>query len=420
MSISSSSSSSWPEWSGATLLDCCMQLAPAAIQNRQQHQHSSETAPEEAVADRHDSSDPPGEAAAEAGASAVTDSDGAQPAVTVDRLPVLLAGAPTDGRQAAALLQPAQHVVSKLAAKAGSLKRSVSLPSGLATLPAAAAGISLPEDLVPPGKPNPDSSLAQSNGELGSLGQAQGQNAKGSLGTVDSISSLGVCKGSLQLAHSLPLVHAAVPVAAAVPTAASASASAAAAAAAAADSVLHHSLRHSAASNLSRSAFKPYNGNSLNLSAQGTTTAGNNSSQNRLSHVSGSAASKHDHMGANNQGSSCKALIADDKENLLPAETRDNRPTPHASKGPASMIDTGSIKISSAVYTSAVGSAKQSVGGLSSADGHDSAGEAYQGSYNGMREASVGAQHTQLGHSGAESAGNISASKRAKFTHGVD
>ena len=399
-----------------------MQLAPAALQNRQQRQHSSETAPEEAVADRHDSFDPPDEAAAEADASVVKASDGAQPPVTVDPLPVLLAGAPTDGRQAAAVLHPPQHVVSKLPTKSGLLKRSASLPSGLANLPTMAAGVSIPEDLVPPGKPNPDSSLAQSNGELGSLGKAQGQNAKGSMGAVDPISSLGVSKGRLQPANSLPLVHAAVLAAPSLPTAASASASASAAAAAAADSVLHHSLRNSAASNLSRSAFKPYNGNSLSLTSGAAAMTGNINLQDRLSHFSRSAESKYDHTGVNNQGSNRKAPIADDKENLFPAETPDNRPTPHASKGPASIIDTGSIKLSGAVYTSAVGSARQSVGGLSSADGHDLAGEACKESYNGMHEASVGANHAQIGHSGAESAepGNISASKRAKFTHGVD
>ena len=393
-----------------------MQLAPTALQNRQQHQHSSETAPEEPLANTHDSSDPPGEAAAEADTSGVTDSHGTQPAVTVDPLPVMLAGAPRNSRQAAGLLHAPEHVVSKLPVISASLKRSASLPSGVSTLPAAAAGILISEDPAPSGKPNPDSSLAHSNAKLGSLGKAQGHSVKGSLGAVDPISSLRMSKDGLQPAYSLPLVHASVLVMPSLPNAASASA----AAAAAADSALHQSLRNSAASNLSRSAFKPYNGNSLSLSSQGAAMAGNTNSRNRLGDVSGSTAGKYDHMGVNNQGSNCKAPIADDKENFLPAETRDNKPTPHVSHGPASMTEMGSIKVSGAVYTSASGSAGQSFEGLSSADGHGSAGEAREGRHSGMHEASVGAP--ELSHSGAEGAepGSISASKRAKLTHDAD
>ena len=394
-----------------------MQLAPAALQNRQQCQHSSETEPEEAVADRHDISNPSDEAAAEAGTSAVTEPCEVQPEVTVDRLPMMLTESPRNGRLAAALLHPPERVISKLPVKSASLKRSASLPSGLATLPAVAAGISIPEDSVPSGKPNPDSSLAHSNGELGSFGKAQGNSAKGSLGAADPISNLRANRG-LQPAYSLPAVHAAVLVAPSLPRAASPSA----AAAAAADNVLHNPFRNGATSNLSRSAFKPYNGNSLGLSSQGAAIAGNTNSQNRLAHISGSAAGKYDLMGVNNQGSNCKAPMADDKENLLPAETHDSRPTPHVSKGLASMIDTGSIKVSDAVYKSAVGSTRQSVGGPSSVDGDGPAGEACEGSHSGKHEISVGAHQPHLDHSGAESAvpGDSSASKRAKLTHGVD
>ena len=362
---------------------------------------------------RHDSSDPPGETAAEADTSAVTDPHEVQPAVTVDSVPLMLAESPRNDRETAALLHPPEHVISKLPVKSASLKRSASLPSGLATLPAVAAvaaGISIPEDSVAPGRPSPDSSLAHSHGELGSFGKVQGHITKGHVGRADPISSLGVSKGELHPAFSLPLVHAAVLVAPSLPSAASP-----AAATAAADSVLHNPLRNGATSNVSRSAFKPYNGNSLSLSCQGAAMVGNTNSQNRLAHISGNPAGRYDHMGVNSQGSNCKGPIADDKENFLPAETHINRPTQYVSKGPASMTDTGTIKVSSAVSNSAVG-------GLSSADGHGPAGGACEGNHRGKHETSVGVYHTHLGHCGAESAepGENSASKRAKLTHDVD
>ena len=395
-----------------------MQLATVALQNRQQCRHSSETAPEEGVADRHDSTDPPGEAAAEADPNGVAEYHETQPAVSGDPLPEMLAGAPGNGGQAAALLHAPKLEVSKLPVKLASLKRSASLPLGVAALPAAAAGLSIPEDPVPPGKSILDSSLAHSNNKQSSLDEAEGHNAKGCLAAVDPIHSMRVSKGGLQSAYSLPLVHAAVLVVPSLPTAASASASATAAA----DSVLHHSLRNNAASNLSRSAFKPYNGSNLSMSSHGAAMAGNTNSQNRLGDVSGSAVGKYDHMGVNNQGSNCKAPMADDKENLLPAETHDSKPTPQASKGPASTIGTGNIKVPFAVYKSTVGRAGQSVGGPSIADGHGPAGEECEGIQSGSHGASVGAHHTHLGQNRAESIEprSVSASKRAKLTHGVD
>lgn len=394
-----------------------MQLAPVALQNRQQC-HSSEAAPEEGVADRYDSTDPLGEAAAEADPSGVAEHHETQPAVSVDPLPVMLAGAPRNGGQAAVLLHAPKLVVSKLPVKSASLKRSASFPSGVATLPAAAAGLSIPEVPVPPGKPNSDISLAHSNNKQGSLDEAEGHSAKGYLAAVEPISSMRMSERGLQPAYSLPLVHAAVLVAPSLPTVASASTSAAAAA----DSVLHHSLRKNAASNLSHSAFKPYNGSSLGMSSHGAAVAANTNSQNRLGDVSGSAVGKYDHMGVNNQGSNCKAPMADDKENLLPAETHDSKPTPQASKGPASTIGTGNIKVPFAVYKSTAGRAGQSVGGPSSADGHGPAGEECEGIQSGSHGASVGTHHTHLGQNGAESIEprSVSASKRAKLTHGVD
>lgn len=372
-----------------------MQLAPAALQSRQLSQHSSETAPAEAVAAAHDSPGPPGEAAAEADMGAGADPPGPQPTVSIGySLPAMLARAPQDGRQTATLPHSPKHVVSQLPVCSESLKRSASLPAGLALLPAAAE-ISIPKTAVCEDQPSPDSSLAHSKGKLESLSGFQGYGAKGPLGAADPISSLGAPKGELQPAYSSPLVYAAALVAPSLPTAASASA----ATAAAAGSVLHNPPRNSPASNLPRSAFRPYNGNSFSLTSQGEATT-----DTANAHVPGSAAGKHHDTGVNSQGSNCKAPMAEDKENFLPAKI--SRPTLHVSQDPASMIDTGSGKLLGTVSKSAVSSAGLSVGGLSSVDdAHDATTDAHH-----------------LGHAGAEGTepGNNAASKRAKLTHGVD
>lgn len=373
-----------------------MQLAPVALQSRQLTQHSSETAPAEAVAAAHDSPGPLGEVAAEADMGTGAGPYETQPTVSIDHiLPAMLARAPKDGRQTATLPDSSNHVVSQLPVCSESLKRSTSLPAGLATLPAAAAEISIPKAAACEDKPSPESSLAHSKGKLASLGAVQGHSAKGPFGAADPICSLGGSKGELQPAYSLPLVCAAAVVAPSLPTAASVSA----AAAAAADSVLHNPIRNSAASNLPRSAFRPYNGNSFSLSSQGAATT-----DTANAHVPGSAAGKHRDIAVNSQGSNCKAPVGEDKENFLPAKT--SRPILHVSQDPASMINTGSEKLSGALCKSAVSSAGQSVGGVSSADD--------------MHDANTSAHH--LGHNGAESTepGNNEASKRAKLTHGVD
>lgn len=373
-----------------------MQLTPAALHSRQLSQHSSETAPAEAVAAGHDSPGPLGEAAAETDMGAGADPHGpSHPTVSTNYiLPAMLARAPKDGRQTA-FSHSLKHAVSQLPVCLESLKRSASLPAGLAAVPAAAAEISTTKDAVSKEKRSPESSLAHGQGKLESLDWVQGHIAKGPLGAADPISSLGVPKGELQPAYSLPPVSAAAVVAPSLPTAASPSA----ATAAAADRVLHNQPRNSAASNLPRSAFRPYNGYSFSLSTHGPATA-----DTANGYVPGSAAGKPHDNGLDTQGSNCKAPMAEDKENLLPAKI--SRPTLHVSQDPASMIDRGSGKLSGAVSKSAVSSAGQSVGGLSSADE--------------VHDATVNAHH--LGHAGAESTdpGNNAASKRAKLTHDVD
>ena len=427
----------WPNWQVQVIADsscihasCHMQLAPAAFQNAQAGQHSSQTALEEALSDRHGSSPPAGEAAAEADTRAVTDSQGRQPAVTRDRsLSAVPVGASKHDKQAAALLPNPKHVVSEhvvsehvvsehvVSTCSASLKRSASLPSSLITL-AAAAKTSSPDSAMPLVQPNPDSRLANTEGKPGSLSGPQGHSAEGTLGAANPTSSLRGSEGGLQSAYSLPLVPAAVVLAPSLPTASSASA----AAAAAAGSVLHRSPNNSAATTLSRSAFRPYNSKSPGMGSKGTTTANDTSAQNRLGYV---ADSKYPHIGVGSmqagQGNSCKAPIADDKENLLPAAKCSNRLNANASKGLASMTQMGSMKQSGAVNTS-VTSARQAVGGPSSVDCHGPAAQACEGSQSGMHGVTMGASYSHSAHSGAETteSGDNAASKRAKLAHGVD
>lgn len=393
-----------------------MQLAPAAIQKVQGGLHSSET--EQAVSDGHNSSAPPGEAAAEADTGAVPEPQGHQPlyippqalelnsaepqlALTEDQsLSALLVGVPTDKQ---APLGPHQSVVSELPICSASLRRSTSLPNHLATLPAAAE-TPIPDSAEPAAKASPHNSLAVTEGKQGSLSGHECYSAKGMSGA-DNPNPSWRASNELQSVHSLPTSPAAgVGVTPSYPIATSATA--------AIGSVLHNLPRNSAAGTLYRSAFQPYNSKDPSLGSKATSTADNtSSSQLGLACIPGSEAVKHAHTGMPT-GQGNKEPISDDKENVLPAAAAGgNRLKSQVSRS----MD--SLKASDAINTSAVSSTRQSWIGV---DGP--AEDALEGGNSSMHEMAVGANGMPLVYCGAEGTefGDSAASKRAKFTHGFD
>ena len=338
----------------------------------------------------------------------------------------MLAVVPQYSRQSAELPANPKPAVPQLPDQSALLKHSASLPSSLATLPAAATGVP-PSHAAQP-LLGPSQSIKGDR-----LGKERLQSAQHSseLGRSAAYYPFLSVSHGLQSAHSLPL-ESASKLPPSLPTATSGAAAAAAA------GTRHDSPEQGAASFATASAFQPHN-RGVSLGSQATGGKSQPSLQHDTSGIPGGTAGRYTHTGAvrGQIDLGSKASTVYNKENFVPAAAakRGSRLNPHATQnqGLVSMTHMGSMRAPGVVNSSTLSNSRQPVlvptrfGTLSNpASGTGLGGSAIssvaQGkpanqSHDHMAHASDGAVIQDHSSGGISGPGDSAASKRAKLTH---
>lgn len=326
-----------------------------------------------------------------------------QPAVIDSRdLPAMLAVVPQFSRQSTELPRDPKPAASQLPDQTASLKRSASLPSSLATLPAAATGVPRPGGVAPLTVPS-----QRSFGDNMGKGRLQSAQHSLELGRSPAFYPFLRVSHGLQSALSLPL-ESAYRLSPSALTAASATA------VAAAGSIRRDSPKQGAASAVTASAFQPYN-RGLSLGSQGTSGNSQPYLQHGTAGLPGGTAGQYTHTGAirGQIGLDNKASTVYDKENFGPpvAAKRGSRLNPHAAH-------MGGMRAPGAVNNSTLSNTRQpglgpGSGAVAAAQGTSASQAGDHGAY-----ASDGAATQGLG--GTNGAGDGVASKRAKLSHWLE